>query len=82
MGVGVFVSLGCSQALSSQMAPWQEAIQVSFNMVGPKQEEPKGCLPKRVSVFGGEPTKQKLCFFVVVDPCLDQGSLKMPLLGG
>ena len=64
------------------MAPLQEAIQVSFNMVGPKQEEPKGCLPKRVSVFGGEPTKQKPCYFVVVDPCLDQGSLNMSTLGG
>ena len=64
------------------MAPWQEAIQVSFNMVGPKQEEPKGCLPKRVFGILRWADKTKTLLFFVVDPCLDQGSLNMSILGG
>ena len=49
---------------------------------GQNKRSPKGVCLNGCRYFGGEPTKQKPCFFVVVDPCLDQGSLNMSTLGG
>lgn len=49
---------------------------------GQNKRSTKGVCLNGFRYFGGEPTKKEHCFFVVVDPCLDQGSLNMSILGG